>query len=598
MFVNRILKRIIAVLLLIFVSITSSSCDIISKIDPGDFNEFSDRLLHTILGHDELTIHFLFNDKEALGITDTTISLPTPGTTSALGKIIINLYFGPIKNYDYDQLTFDQQMTYNVIVDLLDRINNKTTDMSYLDNNYLGSYLGYQAQLPVLLQQYRFNNLDDVHNYFELLKLIPETFEEYYNYEVEKAEKGFGMSDFVIDKVVDQCREFISDKETHFLITTFPSRIEKFNLTEQEKYSLIEENKNIIQNTVCLGYQFILENLPNLKGKATNDLGLCYYTKTLDDGSTYELGKEYYRYLFTRATGYEDDMEDAIAYIQLHLDNIIAEIKDIKNNRPNINDEIADIQLMDNDVYTQMEIYKQLIINDFPTIETYPEISILDVDPAMEDHFSPAAYISSPIDDYSHEAIYLNQKKIAGDYNYLYTTLAHEGIPGHMYQNIYFKSQDVNLIRKVLKNSGYQEGWATYVELYMYNFVEGIDEDIVTYMKDYDILNGVLTARLDMGIHYEGWDSKDILAFMSQYFTNYTLERCEKILQQLVEVPTNSQTYYYTYFKLCDMRQRVMDAFGDNYDPIEFHQLLLDCGPLPLRFVEEVVDQYIQNGGR
>lgn len=593
----KYIKKVFIFLFLFIVVFTTSSCDLISKIDPGDFNDYSARLLKTLLGNDELTLHFLFNDKEALGITDTKVSLPTPGTTSALGKLIINLYFGPMKNYNYEELNFDEKMTYNVIVDLLDRINKKTSDMAYLDNNYLGSYLGYQAQLPILLQQYRFNNLDDVHNYFELLKLVPETFETYYNYEVEKSEKGFGMPDYVIDKVVDQCVEFVNDKEEHFLITTFPQRIAKFNLTEQEEYSLIEENKNIIQNTVCSGYEYIRDNLPNLKGKATNNLGLCYYKTTLSDGTVYELGKEYYEYLFTRATGYEVEMEDAIAYMQLHLDNIISEIKDIKERRPNINEEIENIQLMNDDVYAQMEIYKNLIINDFPTIEEYPTISILNVDPALEDHFSPAAYVSSPIDDYSHEAIYLNQKKINGDMNYLYTTLAHEGIPGHMYQNIFFKGQDVNLIRKVLKNSGYQEGWATYVELYMYDFVEDLDEDILLYMKDYDILNGVLTARLDMGIHYQGWDENDIYDYLSQYFGGYDNERCVRILQQLAEVPTNSQSYYYTYFKLCDMRERVMNALGDNYDPIAFHKLILDCGPLPLRFVEVVVDEYIASFG-
>ena len=53
-------------------------------------------------------------------------------------------------NYKYEELNFDQKMTFNVIIDLLERINSKTTEMSYLDNNYLGSYLGYQAQLPIL----------------------------------------------------------------------------------------------------------------------------------------------------------------------------------------------------------------------------------------------------------------------------------------------------------------------------------------------------------------------------------------------------------------------------------------------------------------
>jgi len=591
----KFVRKLFLVITLFFTISLIPSCSFVEKINPGDFDEYSDKLLHTVLGHDELTLHFLFNDYSSLGIEETKLSLPTPGATSTLGKLLINLYFGPMKNYDYDTLTFDQKMTYNVIVDLLERINSKKYEMNYLDNNYLGSYLGYQAQLPVLLAQYRLNSLKDVENYFGLLRLVPETFKEYYDYEVKKSDAGFGMSDYVIEKVVAQCDSFITNREEHFLVKTFRDRLSNLDLTDEEKDELCLENKELIMNDVCDGYQYVRDNLPNLLGKATNDLGLCYYSITDDDGNVYELGKEYYSYLFRKATGYDENIEDVIVYMQGHLDNIISNIKTLQNNHPGIKEEAQNISLMEISPREQIEAYKTLIEHDFPSIEVYPEISVLDIDESMEDFFSPACYISSPIDDYSKEVIYLNQKKIDGDMNYLYNTIAHEGVPGHLYQNIYFKTSDANILRKILKNSGYQEGWATYVQLYVYNYCEGVDEDIIEYLKNYDILNGVLTARLDLGIHYEGWDAEDILEYMSKYFSNYDLDRCQRILEQLVEVPTNSQTYYYTYFRILDMRQRVMDALCDDYDPIEFHKILLDCGPLPLRFIEVVVDEYIAN---
>ena len=37
---------------------------------------------------------------------------------------------------------------------------------------------------------------------------------------------------------------------------------------------------------------------------------------------------------------------------------------------------------------------------------------------------------------------------------------------------MYFKNQEVNIIRKVLRNIGYVEGWATYAEMYSYRFSE------------------------------------------------------------------------------------------------------------------------------
>ena len=591
---KKMRKFLFILVLFVFTLLTTSCKKIVENIDPGDFDEYTEKLFATLIGNDEMTIHFLFKNRDKLPIEKTNLSLPTPGSNSALGVAIINLYFGPIKNYDYNTLSFDQKMTYNVIVDLLDSINEKTGDMVYLDNNYLGSYLGYQAQLPILFAEYRFDNVQDVENYFGLMKLVPETFIEYVNYENNKADAGYGMPDFVIDKVIDQCIEFISSGDDHFLISTFPERLEVLNLTNEQKEKYIEENKEIVKSYLNEGYAYVRDSLPKLKGRATNEMGLAHYKKVNDDGSITEIGKEYYAYLFKDATGYEDSIPDAINYIQRHLDEIIQNVVTISQNNPNIGDIVDSVVLMDNSPEEQMELYKKMIVGHFPQIEKYPEINIKNVHPSMEDHFSPAAYISSPIDDFDQESIFLNQLRIDGDYNYLYTTLAHEGIPGHMYQNIYFKSQDTNIIRKVLKNSGYMEGWATYSELYMYNFVEGLSDDVIQYMKNYDILNGVLTARLDMGIHYEGWTLEETCEFLSKYFKGYTLETTRPIYEQLVEVPTNSQTYYYTYFKLCDMYERAENALGSKFSALDFHKLILDCGPVPLRFVETVVDEYIK----
>ena len=80
----------------------------------------------------------------------------------------------------------------------------------------------------------------------------------------------------------------------------------------------------------------------------------------------------------------------------------------------------------------------------FPSLNYQPEIVVKFIDKAMEEHFSPAAYMTSAIDNLEKEYIYLNGSSVLTDgvykYNYLYTTLAHEGLPGHLYQNVYFKS--------------------------------------------------------------------------------------------------------------------------------------------------------------
>ena len=50
----------------------------------------------------------------------------------------------------------------------------------------------------------------------------------------------------------------------------------------------------------------------------------------------------------------------------------------------------------------------------------------------------------------------------------LFTTLAHEGFPGHLYQTVSFAENNPSNIRYLVTSSGYVEGWATYVESYGY----------------------------------------------------------------------------------------------------------------------------------
>lgn len=584
----KIYKKIFISIILLLLPFILSSCSIFqTEADPSTFDDYTYELFYLIIGDDEFTNHFLFKDPDNYGLQPySSINLPTPGIPTKVSKFLINGIFSDLNRYDYNKLDFDQQMTYNILKNLIDGINNETTEMSYLDSSYLGSYLGYQAQLPLLLSEYAFDDMEDINNYFAFIDLVPETFKSYVDFEIEKADKGYGMPDFVIDNVINQCNEFISDVDNHFLIKTFPDRLNNasFSIDDATKKELITMNTQKVKGPLIEGYTYIKDNLGAIYGKATNNLGLYYYKE----------GKDYYTHLFKQETGYDIKIEDAITYIEEKLDTSYNSLINLVKNNPDLIDKIKNSSLMNSSPIEQINSFKENIKGLFPEINTYPNINIKYIDKSMENHFSPAAYINSPIDDFSNEFIYLNNASIDGDYNYLYHTLAHEGIPGHLYQNIYFKQQDTNIIRKILKSSGYTEGWATYAEMYSFNFCDEEEKLVAEYLKLNDEVLGALQCRLDMGIHYEGWDADQVLTCLNKYSDNYSIETAEAILKQLIEIPTNSQIYFFTYFKILDMRERVSAALGENFNELEFHKLILDCGPIPLRFVENVVDKYIE----
>ena len=249
----------------------------------------------------------------------------------------------------------------------------------------------------------------------------------------------------------------------------------------------------------------------------------------------------------------------------------------------------------------QLYDFSNLIKEDFPELGYVPEVKVDYIHESMQDNFSPAAYMTSPIDSKTSEKIYLNPASIyltdeygnltnELDTKYLYTTLAHEGFPGHLYQTAYFKELDVNPIRKVMKNSGYMDGWATYAEYYVYKYLGGkYSQEIIDYLQTEQKLIAAIYSRIDLGIHYNGWSLNEMHAFMSNYFNVGTADDVLPAYNQLVEIPTNYQQYYFTYLKICDMYDAVSSKLGDEFNAKEFHKYILDCGPAPLRFVEDVV---------
>lgn len=607
------IKKIFITLMVLFSSIGLSSCTTKQESDPATFNDFANSIFYTVLAGDEMSMNYLFENRELFGLEQAEPSLPSPGGSNIIGLIALNAYIGKVNTYDYNKLSFDQKMAYNVIKDLLDSINKTTPDMDYMDNSYLGSYLGYQAQLPILLMRYNLRNKTDVDNYLKYLDLVPETFKEYVDYEVVKADKGYGMPDFVIDKVVGQCESFLtdinSDENVHFMISYMNDRIDNLDfLTAEEKESYKALNIQKVRGPLAEGYAYVKDNLPSLKGKATNDMGLAHYVK--EDGT--KAGKLYYEALFQDAVGYDDTVEEALNYVEKKMGVYYSEIMDclqyFQSHSAEYN-KIMNIQFMGDDINAQIDYYKNSLSGYYPKLNSEVTVNVEYIDESIEDYFSPAAYMTSAIDNNGNEFILLNRGSIyienydettdtttsVLDHNYLFTTLAHEGFPGHLYQNVYFKNTDAHVIRKVLTNTGMKEGWAQYSERYAYQLYFENHPEYSEYASRYYIanmnFNAAFYTKLDIGIHYLGWTFEETLNYVNQYY-EVSRKDVRSMYQQLIEVPTNYPMYFYTYLKLLDLREFALEHGATE---LEFNTMVLDCGPLPLKYIDAYVREYYEN---
>ena len=132
----------------------------------------------------------------------------------------------------------------------------------------------------------------------------------------------------------------------------------------------------------------------------------------------------------------------------------------------------------------------------------------------MAEYVSPA-FCDSAIDNTEGQTIYINSLHLPDDLT-LFTTLAHEGFPGHLYQHVYHASTDPEPIRSLLDCGGYTEGWATYTEndkLLLFRFTK---DEASLRQHNASVLLG-LYALADIGIHYDGWNLKDTISFFRDY---------------------------------------------------------------------------------
>ena len=118
---------------------------------------------------------------------------------------------------------------------------------------------------------------------------------------------------------------------------------------------------------------------------------------------------------------------------------------------------------------------QQKIQADFPALADVT-FELRTVHDSMKDYLSPAFYLTPPMDTGTPNVIYINP---AANYQglELFTTLAHEGFPGHLYQTVTFQRQNPSGIRNLLCTSGFAEGWATYVEPFAYQYATGYIKD-------------------------------------------------------------------------------------------------------------------------
>lgn len=540
----------------------------------GSFSEFCTTLFREEMKSNTMNLHFTLKDPKAAGIDSYEITLGSLSGDSPHNQARqLKKLSEELKKYSHRSLKGKDRLTCRLLSDYISRQQNLAA-YPYYDEPLTPSG-GVTSQLPVLLAEYTFRNTRDIKDYLGLLSQMDTYFLGILDYEQKKADAGLFMSDEACLKVIEGCEVFTEHPDDNFLIDTFSNRLNAMDgLTDTQKNAYLKQHSKVLSDHVIPAYSQMIKGLTMLLGRGHNNWGLCNFPE----------GKVYYEAVVSADTGCDDSVEDLFSQITKARREDLTFCQNLLEKNPKLASQSPKPDAALKEENAMISRLQKEILTDFPA-PPQTDVEICHVDPALSEYLAPAFYITAPIDDISHNRIYINDAKNDTDI-YYFTTLAHEGYPGHLYQTICTSSYGAPEVLSLLNYPGYTEGWATYTEMQAFYYA-GLDQDLASLLQHNQAATLSLYATADIGIHYFGWEKEKNAAFWSEYGVDDTAT-VKRITDLILEEPGNYLKYYVGYLKFRQMREQLA-LENKSFSVSAFHEAILRTGPSPFSVLEETV---------
>lgn len=544
------------------------------------FNEYLDEEYRDTLSYSLVSTHFELMNPEDFGITDfeTIWGDVLFGDEAEEDQETNEEALKKLKSYDYSALTYEQQLTYDTLLAYLE--NSTNLDEYYYFASAFSPSSGAQFELPLILSEYALYDEQDIKDYYTVLKSCDEYMNALIEYEKWRSEKGYGLTDQAIDDVIEQCNDILAASEPAF-VSAICESIDKCDFaTSYEKSNYKATIKRLATDNFIPAYKTLVKELKKLKGLRSKEGGLCKY----DNGS------DYYEALIRQYVGSNKTIEELIDAVDASLYDNILRISLIYSKDNKIYDKISEpLEYAETEPDKILSHLTNKLRKNFPKAAT-TDYELKYVAKSMESSSNPAFYLLPPYDNASRNIIYVNQSEEYKDMDLL-PLLAHEGFPGHLYQNTYFLSLNPHPVRTLLSFNGYSEGWAKYVEHYSYEW-SGLDKNVASMLAVNDQFGFAIHSRVDLGVNYEGWDVEMIEDFLADYIEDTSI--AEELYELSINDPGIYLQYYVGEMELNELYDEAKDILDDDFNEKEFHKFFLSVGPTYYEIIRERMLMWIE----
>lgn len=582
------MKKLLIILLTVLMLLTSG-CRRKPKPDPGpdnpvtgdvqaQFDEMQRNWFVKSFENDYVNLHFSLVDPSKYGISDVEVTLGdihydmTEEDQQAIQDLKDKL--AELKKFNIEELTEDQQIMYQCMEYYLDL----QLALSETEKDYTFAFTpnsGLNNNLVTIFTEFDFRSEQDVKDFIVLLNDTGRYIDQAIEYTRRQAEEGIVQPDHVINSVLEQVDRFTSNTDNNEVIKVFTNAMNEMNLAGRNDY--IEQVKKGVLEVLIPAFRRVAEMYEGLKGKATKSGALAAYG---------EGGKREYALIVKNKISTDKSISSIQTDVRKALDKAYNAI--IRN---------MDVDLTEgygySDPYDIIAHLKQAMRKDYPEIPQV-DYTIAFLDKSVTSENTSAYYLIAPADNPNKNVIKVNPTFVENDPDGICITLAHEGYPGHLYQNTYYLTNHPgNEYRYSMSFLGYAEGWAEYCEMKAYEYFLTNSKEI-TYLKQNNLFNYLLYSYVDLKVHYDGWEVSDISDFLGNYFqASYARSIAKDVMETVIGDPGLFLPYGCGMMYMISMMEDTQKTLGNKFDLQAYNKVILDTGEAPFPVLKQQIQKYI-----
>ncbi|WP_406829124.1 DUF885 domain-containing protein [Microbulbifer sp. ARAS458-1] len=467
-------------------------------------------------------------------------------------------------------------------------------------------YAAHTSVASLLINQHRVDDVSDAEAYISRLNGLPAYFDQLIENLKERADKGVIVPKFVFPYIISDGKNLITgapydDGKDSTLYADFKGKVDKLEISEEEKSALIEQAKSAMLESVKPAYENLISYLGELEKKATTDDGAW---KLPDGDAFYQHRLNVYT---TTDMSAEEIHQKGLEEVE-RIHNEMREIMQKVKFDGNLQEFFEFMRTDEQFYYPETEEGKQRYLKEATALidtmkgrldelfitKPKADLVVKAVEPFREKSAGKAFY-QRPAPDGSRPGIYYaNLYKMSSMPVYQMEALAyHEGIPGHHMQlSIMQELENVPSFRKFGGYTAYTEGWGLYSEL--------VPKEIGFYQDPYSDF-GRLAMELwracrlvvDTGLHSKKWTREETIEWLAENSPNPHGD-VVKAIERYIVMPGQATAYKIGMMKIVELRENAKQSLGDAFDIREFHDVVLANGAVPLDVLEELVNNWVE----